>query len=504
MTPEESELFDKIHTLATRHVDNTVTERELHELEELVIGDEHARHLYIDYMQELFHIASRLSLPSRENLASVFDSFATSVEIKPDGPSSRWQGVGWMGGVAAVAAILFIGGFLGLFGRLPQTTNVAVRENELSSGDSLNMQGATARRKVATLTEISNVVWHETAKEVGEYSRLVVGQNLNIAEGRIKLIFDSGMETLILAPCNLTIQDQDRIYCHHGRISGRASVGGSGFVIETPTALVTDLGTEFGIATDEIGQTDVAVFEGEVSIEKGTLALRQKLGAKLMQEHLVQGEAAHIDQDGQSTRISSVANTWLPTVRESSPSQSRDPIIQAVRDNITQRRPESRDFYRIVHAGFSEDSNAFVDRPHEWNGIDQAGLPKELLGADYVMPFNNDKFLPELQVDIFLSRPARLYLFLIDNVAAPAWLTDSFVDTGIDIGLDEGAFRYKPKLTLGSGPGNSIDSIFSVWVREVPHAQTISIGAIERPLHVKLGYCMYGIAAVELVTNSRL
>lgn len=40
-------------------------------------------------------------------------------------------------------------------------------------------------------------------------------------------------------------------------------------------------------------------------------------------------------------------------------------------------------FYRIVHAGFGEEQLAYVDRVHQWNGVDEQGLPSELLGGEY-------------------------------------------------------------------------------------------------------------------------
>ena len=44
----------------------------------------------------------------------------------------------------------------------------------------------------------------------------------------------------------------------------------SSFVIRTPTATVTDLGTEFGVEVNKEGATDTHVFIGEVQIATGS------------------------------------------------------------------------------------------------------------------------------------------------------------------------------------------------------------------------------------------
>ena len=46
----------------------------------------------------------------------------------------------------------------------------------------------------------------------------------------------------------------------------KAAGAGSRFAIETPTATVTDLGTSFGVAVGEAGETSVSVFDGLVEL----------------------------------------------------------------------------------------------------------------------------------------------------------------------------------------------------------------------------------------------
>jgi hypothetical protein len=154
--------------------------------------------------------------------------------------------------------------------------------------------------------------------------------------------------------------------------------------------------------------------------------------------------------------------------------------------------------YQIVHGGLEEDALAFVDRAHQWNGLDQSGMPSFLAGADYIMPFNDDKFVNGLELKVGILRPANLYVFLDKNMAAPEWLRKSFKNTGLGIGLDCAKTEWHKDHSLGVGAGNSIDFEFSIWKRVVNEPGTVILGGLAPPKVRSQGFNMYGIAAVAL------
>jgi hypothetical protein len=173
----------------------------------------------------------------------------------------------------------------------------------------------------------------------------------------------------------------------------------------------------------------------------------------------------------------------------------RAPVIASVTDNI--RLHDTAKYNRVIAAGFAEDCRAYVDRQHEWNGIDERGLPSFLLGGDYVMTFNEDKTATELELTIQLARPANLYLLIDNRVPPPEWLTRDFVDTNVDVGLDE--LHSHVNLETALGAGKSLDQFYSVWKREVHVATNIVLGPLGQEKFsvparvVKRG--MYGIVA---------
>ena len=183
------------------------------------------------------------------------------------------------------------------------------------------------------------------------------------------------------------------------------------------------------------------------------------------------------------------------------PKVNRSVLISAVSDNI-ERESGSWYYYEIVHGGMQEDAKAFVDRSeHEWNGIDVDGMPKFLIGGDYVKTFNNDKFGRDIELFVTIEHPCKLYILLDNRISPPAWLVNRFRDTGFDIGMDVGRFKrlWDGKLMEdrlpGVGPGVSVDDKISIWECDIKAPEVVHLGATEA-VHRYVN--MYGIVAVPL------
>jgi hypothetical protein len=152
-------------------------------------------------------------------------------------------------------------------------------------------------------------------------------------------------------------------------------------------------------------------------------------------------------------------------------------------------------YYNIIVDGLQEDSLACVDRPHQWNGVDAAGIPSMIRGAEYVQMFNDDRYKKSYELKLKVKKPAVLYLMIDDRVKRlPEWLTRNFEDTKEDIGLDEGRSPLYARETA-DGAGRSIDYRFSIWKREFSEPGEIALGNLSR----QSVHGMYGVAAVEIM-----
>lgn len=341
--------------------------------------------------------------------------------------------------------------------------------------------------EVASLVEARGVVWGEGQLPLEVGTRLG-RREIRCASGTFKLRFDVGALVTLEGPAELRILSGMRILAARGRITTHVAGAAKGFAIETPTTLVVDQGTEFGVEIDASGRTDVVVFQGLVDLAHPGPAARPAAIKRLSQ-----GEGMRVESTGNLSRIVSVEHRPGDDQWATGPSSDRGAVIRSVRDNI--RGLDSSKYYQIVRRGLNDDAPAYVDRIHQWNGLGPGGIPAFLRGADYIMTFNEDKWMTNLLVTVELARSATLYVFYDARLAAPRWLSERFTNIGVSIGLDEGPWPGGPPQVVGRGPGTSIDTVFSVWSCDLGPNEAINLGNLGAR-EVGEGKAMYGIAAV--------
>lgn len=513
MINEQDEVFRRVHDLVAAKLDGAATLEELEELKQLLDKEPALRAVYVEYIQDTASLRwsfAHTTVPiEAELLDEVADEPCGEIDIAPAeavetrSPSLRARRSWGMPIAVAAAALIGAGTYLwfvagqgggpvaGLAGG-PLAAGDAHGEQESAAEDRNNAIATTDERaaSVATVTRTIDAVW-ENELTFPELSRLRIGQEVSLRSGQIELIFDTGVEVVVIGPARFKVSSHESMFSDRGTISARVGANGVGFTIDTPTARVIDLGTEFGVAIGDDGETEVAVFQGIVD-----LALGASPDSDVARRRLNKGEAIRVGANGQVDRVMAIASDRFPVSASARPHEGPEtPIILDVTDNI--RAGDSNKFYRIVRSGLHEDSPAFVDRDHQWNSVTGEGLPLDLEGAEYVMPFNDDKFHDDLAVWVDVSQPANLYVFYSDSMDPPQWLKDDFVDTGVKVGLDEAKSVYHKNFELGTGAGESVDMTFSVWKQEVPTPRVVQLGSVNKH-RATFGYNMYGIATAPL------
>lgn len=463
--PADRNALEAFRQLALRYLDGLLTDEETRALNEQLAASAEFRDIFAALSIEA-SVLNELLLPSaadREGGHSAFErAFRDTVAIKhPASPlpakslfmsANRWPFVAAALLLAAGLGFWVIGGNAGDVGKVVDAT------------------------PLDATSELFN-----TRLESGSSSRITLPKvGYAILEG----------------PAEFTMLDPKRARLNSGRIKMRVTeVSGHGFVIETPYGEVTDLGTEFGLDVSNKGKAGLVVFEGEVDLR--VAEQRNQSAALSRVERLVGGDGVTFDQGGQLDRIMSIVTGRSATFRSGNDLNEDDsePLIAGITDNL--RASDTKRFYEIVRGGFGEDARAFVDRAYQWNGLDEAGLPEFLVGADYILPYNDDKGR-DLEITLSLARPATVYILFDDRGTPPKWLTSAFEHTGFEIGMDEDAgppSHARPERSLGKGPGNNIDFAFSVWRQDIGTAGSISLGSREGP---RGGRSMYGIVVVPL------
>lgn len=89
-----------------------------------------------------------------------------------------------------------------------------------------------------------------------------------LQRGIARLDFSNGAQVAIEGPASLEIVDAFHVVLRRGIVTARIPESAHGFVVDTTSARVVDLGTAFGVSVNEEGITDVCVFEGEVEVNQ--------------------------------------------------------------------------------------------------------------------------------------------------------------------------------------------------------------------------------------------
>jgi len=147
----------------------------------------------------------------------------------------------------------------------------------------LSTPPAPAPEPVATLVRAQGARW-DRGGVLPEGSRLLQGR-LRLLEGAAAIQFDSGAVMLLSGSADLDLETRGRALLRSGKVTVEASEA-YGFTVRTPAGEVVDLGTEFAVAVEATGATEVHVLQGEVSWS---------------------GSASRVLQTGQALRFDSAA-----------------------------------------------------------------------------------------------------------------------------------------------------------------------------------------------------
>ncbi len=91
-------------------------------------------------------------------------------------------------------------------------------------------------------------------------------RTLKLKSGLAKIRFRSEAYVILEGPCVFTLVGKNAGHLQSGKLSARVPEAATGFRVETPFALITDLGTEFGVEVGNSGETESHVFSGTVEV----------------------------------------------------------------------------------------------------------------------------------------------------------------------------------------------------------------------------------------------
>lgn len=265
--------LNELSFLISQSMDGSIAREDIQRLENMLESSSQMRAYYREYLSIYCDLTSLLggeqlntseanSLEDDEfwKAMAEYEKKAPMIEISQEKPKneliqkvvyprpghnkklSKWQ-LGTV--ITAVAAMLLVGLFIRF---APQKSGY----------------------EVATLADSINTRWADTTRPMQKGTRLVTGNtNLLLREGFVELLFDNDTKVTLEAPAEFQILMEDQIKLHYGRLYAIVPRQAIGFTVNTPSARVIDLGTEFGVEADPYGDIYLHVVKGKTTLIAG-------------------------------------------------------------------------------------------------------------------------------------------------------------------------------------------------------------------------------------------
>jgi len=266
----------ELHDLCTRLYDQVITVEELAELNQLLDSSPAARQFYLRYVslhsmlltnagkhrQVEAEVLGRHVAAFAENDETVEDGSYTALLPKADSGSRWFPRKSW----AAIAASLFIVTVTTLWAIRASNDQVEIASKgvEVPALQPAASNRVEQRVSVTRLSYISPAVrWLQPNDAFLPKSIVPVGSVLALAEGEIELTYSTGTKLLLIGPAEFLLEESGG-KLRRGGLVASVTEEGHGFKIETPNGKIVDLGTEFGVAVDDFGVSEVSVFQGKV------------------------------------------------------------------------------------------------------------------------------------------------------------------------------------------------------------------------------------------------
>lgn len=115
----------------------------------------------------------------------------------------------------------------------------------------------------ARLMHAHQMAWGSESKQANADQSLDAG-DYEIESGYLQFEMSTGVTVIMHAPAEFSIDSPSEISLTSGALSAKVNEGAEGFVVNTPSGEVLDLGTEFGVAVRNNDAVEVHVMDGEV------------------------------------------------------------------------------------------------------------------------------------------------------------------------------------------------------------------------------------------------
>jgi hypothetical protein len=267
----------RLQNLLERICDQSLDAAELEELDALLTADKQMRDYYLRYLS-LHSSLQTCTLAAPQSCVS--DSCAWHVDDIPHRRLGRRRTMAILATAATIATVA-----AGLYSRWNRV------DVPIVSSDSEDRRSESESPPVARVSELSDdILWQSPNESVALHSHVGAGHSLQLVRGEMRLTYTTGVELRLLGPAEFVVGPAGGRLLRGG-VRAVVPEKGRGFTIETPNGKVIDLGTEFGVAVDDFGLSEVNVFQGKVDM------VSEVRGGPARTMRLTKGEAVQWNSD---------------------------------------------------------------------------------------------------------------------------------------------------------------------------------------------------------------
>ncbi|MCD6296823.1 MAG: FecR domain-containing protein, partial [Deltaproteobacteria bacterium] len=208
---------------------------------------------------------------------------------------------------------------------------------------------------VATLTRSEGAQW-ENNLLVAEPGTQLIASDYKLNKGFVEITFLDGAKVILEAPVNINLKNTNQMFLHSGKLAANIPPEAYGFRVDTPSASLIDLGTEFGLNVTPDNSSEFHVFKGKVSLKKN------KDGSREISQIINSGQARRITPDSdeiQKIQLSRYAfnKSWKEVLYFIRTSSSVEQVREAP-VSLERNRLESSSKLRLIH----EQQNVTLDK----------------------------------------------------------------------------------------------------------------------------------------------
>lgn len=320
------EQFDELCALIQALCDERITPDDRVRLEQWVCRDKEARRVYVQYMNLCASIHWDKALePGLGHASSQGESQTPRIPLLGFLADAFQAGVSYLSHPFALS-LLFTIGLPGVILLVLLASLRSQPEMELAAQPEISRPAATAAASAAPAARVTRVhqcFWAQGSEVFPDGASLPPGGQLRLSKGLVEVTFGNGARVIVEGPAAFETASATHGFLRSGSLVAHVTAEAKGFAIETPTARIVDLGTEFGVCVADEGRAaDVQVFQGEVELTPAASRDNDATGHRLAAGRAVRVAMVDLEQTASIKEIAPLDNRFVRQLPPVEPAQT--------------------------------------------------------------------------------------------------------------------------------------------------------------------------------------